>query len=281
VRFLTDEFIELVHPRDGHERILAMMAYLDESGIHRDAEACVAAGYFAKKGPWRQFERAWTDALAEAGVPLEEFHAKDLVSKTGFFHKWSEEKQDTLLSDLADAIAASEIHPVCCGIFVSDFANLSEKERKFFTGATWNTKKFLNSGCPSKPYFVVFTECLKAVAAHIRGGQKAHFFCGLDRPVSEYAREVFALYKSRPSSKHKLGTIAFPSASETPHLQAADLFSYLSYQHMLERKVDRDWSKPPSKLVLTLLQNRKAEADTLFRSQDVLRQMISHIPNLP
>lgn len=42
-----NDLSDLVHPRDGHRKIFAMIdAYLDESGIHDKAAICVIAGYF-------------------------------------------------------------------------------------------------------------------------------------------------------------------------------------------------------------------------------------------
>jgi hypothetical protein len=181
---------------------------------------------------------------------------------------------------LAKVIADSGLRPVSCSMFTSDFYKLSEKERRFVTGATWNGKKFLTTGCPNKPYFVLFTECLKVVTGYTTMGQRAHFFCGVDSPAAGYATEVFAAYRARHSSEKKLGTIAFPLASETPHLQAADLFSHLGYQHMLERKQTRDFTTMPSQPIQVMLRNRKSDGDTLFRSEKVLREMIAVIPNM-
>lgn len=255
-------------------------AYLDESGIHKNASACVVAGYFGKKGPWRRFETAYRSVLKRFDVPLDEFHAKDVISKAGFFYRWSRDQQQEFLTSIGEVVRRSRIYPVCSGFFVADFFNLSEKQRKFVTGGTWDGKKFLTSGCPNKPYFVVFTECLKAVQKHVAGGQRAHFYCGIDRPAGEYAREVFGFYRTRPSANKKLGTIAFPHASEIPALQIADLFSYLTYQFMLERRQTKDWTAPPTEALAMLLFNRKAEGDTTLRDEKQLREMISVIPNM-
>jgi len=54
-------------------------AYLDESGIHDGAAVCVIAGYFGGPGQWHKFERLWRKSLDRAGVPLEKFHALNLI----------------------------------------------------------------------------------------------------------------------------------------------------------------------------------------------------------
>ena len=254
-----------------------MDAYLDESGIHDSAEVCVVAGFFAKVGPWRRLERAWIKAIKAFKVPLDRVHAKNLITKTGFFHKWSDARQSEFLAALTKAIVDSRIFPVCCGVSVPDFFSLSEKHRRFVTGATWDGKKFLTSGSPNKPYFMLFTECTKIVQAGTPLGQRAHFLCGLGKPIEGYAREVFAEYRLRPSAEQKLGTIAFPLARETPHLQAADLFSYLAYRHMLEHE---DWTTRASGPLAMLVRNRKTANDVSFRKAWALKKAISSIPNM-
>lgn len=86
-RYRIDEFAEMVHPRDGHRKIFAMIdAYLDESGIHKEASVCVIAGYFAGRGKWKRFEDDWRQLLADFNVPMERFHAKNFFrnAKDGF-----------------------------------------------------------------------------------------------------------------------------------------------------------------------------------------------------
>jgi hypothetical protein len=262
-----------------------LQAYLDESGIHGDAQVCVVAGYFGKKGPWRRFEAGWNTVLKRFDVPLSKFHGKDATAKKGFFEKWDVTRQSEFLQVLGETVASCRIHPVCYGIFVDEFFAFSLNHRKFLTGASWDAqkRKFLTTGCPSKPYFVPFVECLKIVTSHTPMGERGGFFCGVDRPVAEYADALFRYIKLRSPalSTEKLGTISFPLAARTPQLQAADLFSCLSYRHMLERRANGNWASPPSALLASLLRNRKSPDDTSFRTGKLIKEMISVVPNLP
>jgi hypothetical protein len=284
MRVWTDEIFELLYPENGKDE-LVIFAYLDESGIHGDARACVVAGFCGKKGPWRRFHTEWGSALKRFSVPSDKFRAKDVVKRQGFFGGWDEDKQRAFLNSLGEAVAAYRIYPVAYGIFVDDFLKFSLNERKFLTGAQWDAqkRKFLTSGCPSKPYIVPFVECLKVVTSHTPMGGRAHFYCGTDRALGEYATALFRYIKTRSVALNtdKLGTIGFPFASQTPPLQAADLFSYLSYSHMLERKSTGDWKTPPSTILLALLRNRRTPDDTSFRTESLIREMISVVPNLP
>jgi hypothetical protein len=261
-----------------------IQAYLDESGIHKSAAVCLVGGYYGKKGPWREFDKRWRSTLGHRDfrVPLDKFHAKEAVKKRGFFQKWAEDRHDHFLRMLADAIATCKIHPVCAGLFVDDFFEFSLVERRFMTGATWNDsqKKFLSSGSPERPYFVAFQECLRTVSLHTPLGGRASFYFGVDRPVAEFAEPYFRYlrWRSRIVANNKFGTIGFPLARETPHLQAADLLSYLSYNHMLQRKESRNWTAPPSSLIVTLLRNRKSPDDTIYLDKKLLRARITGVP---
>jgi hypothetical protein len=260
---------------------MAEQAYLDESGIHDGAEACIVAGFFGKKGPWRRLDVGWRNTLRRFSVPLHKFHANPVIHRTGFFKGWSSDQHEDFLRALGETVAGCHIHPVCYGVFVEDFFRFSLEERRFLTGGTWdgNRKRFLSTGCPSKPYFVAFNECLKVVTSYTPMCERANFFFGTDRPVAGYARSLFVDLKEKPTivSTERFGTIGFPLASETPRLQVADLFSYLSYQHMLDRKADGKWNSQPRGVLLALLRNRKSPYDTSYRTEELLRKMISHV----
>jgi hypothetical protein len=81
-----------------------LKAYFDESGIHEDAKACIVAGYWGKKGPCRQLESGWRATLRRFEVPLEEFHAEDVLDKAGFFFGWDFERQKQFLAALGDVV---------------------------------------------------------------------------------------------------------------------------------------------------------------------------------
>lgn len=256
-------------------------AYFDESGIHKGAEACIVAGYFGQRAAWTKLEVRWLATLRKFGVPLEQFHAKDAVKGNGFFSGWPETKLNKFLFAIADKIAGCRVYPACYGLFVDEFFGFSLNERRFLTGASWNGKRFLTSGCPNKPYFVAFVECLKIVTDHTRIG-RSHFFFGIDRPASEYAAPLFRYLRarSRAVDREKLGDVAFPEAKKTPELQAADLFSYLSYKHMQERRASGDWGTPPSELILRLICNRLRPEDVGFRSAPLIKAMLAGVPGL-
>ena len=127
-----DEFAALVHPRNGHPKLFAMIeAYIDESGIHEGAKVCVVAGYFGGRGQWRRFESEWLRLLKGYDIPLSDFHAKNLVKNT---------RHATFLRSAGKLIRSFEkLHPIAVGVVVDDFMSLPVKQRMFFTELTSRT----------------------------------------------------------------------------------------------------------------------------------------------
>ena len=52
-----------------------IQAYLDESGIHDNADVCLIAGYFGGPGQFKKLGSEWIDILRYHNVI--EFHAKE------------------------------------------------------------------------------------------------------------------------------------------------------------------------------------------------------------
>jgi hypothetical protein len=223
--------------------------YLDESGVHEEAPICVIAGFFGGQGQWRKFSAQWRRIMNSAGIPLEEFHAKDFVK--------SKSRQSTL-DALAQVVNASpKIHPVSVGVAVRDFKSLPQEQRRFLTGARIDKGQFISTGSPNKPYFLPFILCVERVAGYASMGGKVHFFCGLDRQFADYATDLFNSVKADV----RLGDIQFPLAKETPQLQAADLLVHLTYLDMQKRILDGGEDRPLGSLLSKCMRNALAPKD--------------------
>jgi hypothetical protein len=253
-RTVIDQLVGLLHPRDGHKKILAVIeGYIDESGIEDGANVCVMCGLFGGKGQWKKFERDWGKALSDSDVPLDKFHALDLVGRNGkrrrFFYNWTDDQYDTLMRRLCKAVTSYKIYPVTHAIVIPDFNSFPEIQRRFFTGAEIRNGRLVSSGSPNRPYFVPFQKCIKRIASYAPVGGRAHFFFGLDRPFAKYAGSY---YKNLQTSKtlvvefrERLGQISFPLARETPELQAADLLTYLTALDVERRIASGDFTVEP------------------------------------
>jgi hypothetical protein len=260
--------------------MIGTYCYLDESGIHKDAEACIVAGYFGSIRQWKNFGRPWKRILNRFGVPLDEFHAKNLVKCQGFFRDWTKDKSEQLQLALAELISRCKIYPVAQGVLVESFFRMSLNERRFLTGATLTPQgRIKESGSPNKPYFAPFQPIMKRVLSYVSAG-KGHFFFGLDRPFSEYAIGLYAKLKGNEAHPYqaRFGDIAFPQAKQTPALQAADFLVYLTYSHMLERMKARNWYINPPRVVKLLHTNIRDKADLCYQDEKCLRDTLKGIP---
>lgn len=238
-------------------------AYFDESGIHDGAQVCVIAGYYGRQNAWRKIENGWRSVLSKYKFDLEDFHAKDLIKI---------QAHQPMLRELAGCIAKCDVFPISAGVIVSDFKELDEPHRKWFTGGSGRSG---GTGAPSKPYFVPFQLCLQKVTDYTPAGAKAHFFFGLDRTFSGYATELFRQikesgYSSNWQTKKRLGNVAFPSAKETPQLQVADLFVHLTYLHFLERNKEqnRQVGVTPGSLLHLCLTKTRNKNDHVFQNNE-------------
>jgi len=224
--------------------MVVLSAYLDESGIHDHARVCVVAGYFGGPGQWKRTERAWRKVLRDFDVP--DFHAKQFWAKDrlgdrlGPYVGWNEAKDKRFLDGLIEAIRRYKIYPISAAIYVDDFLAFPMNQRRYLTGAQALNGKFITSGNPKKPYFVPFQMCILNTTKYAESRSKAHFFFGLGKPFSSYARQYFGEIRIHPDMARtdRMGDIHFPVAAETPQLQAADLLSYLMYQHTQQRLAD-------------------------------------------
>lgn len=267
-----DELARLGHPRTRQRKIFAMIeAYIDESGIHGDSTVCVVAGYFGRRNHWNHFESAWRKVLNRHQFQLADFHAKNQIKQN---------RHQSMLLDLALTISKYQIYPVSMILAVKDFNLFSHERRRWLTGGSVRGGKLVTSGAPSKPYFTPFMLLIQRVTDYAKPGSKAHFFCGLERTFSEYARALFAQIKTSPSNPHsewtsksRLGDITFPLASETPELQAADLFAHLSYLHMLDRLKSgslKDQNVEVPEMLSLCLKNRRSVKDNACQDADEL-----------
>ena len=267
----------------GYLKVFAMLnCYLDESGIHEGAKVCVVGGYFAGRGQWRKFEGSWNQILEKHEVPLEEFHAKDLLKCAGFFYKWSDAESQALQMNLAEAVAEYKIYPVAQGVLVEEFFKLSLSERKFMTGATLTPRgRLKDSGNPRRPYFAPFQQIVKKVLGYAPVGGRGHFFLGLGSPLAENASELYSVLKNNDAHpyKERFGNISFPLAKRTPPLQASDLLVHVMYLDMLKYLVEGgNLLMQPSPLMKLLIAHIREGRDLSYQDASLMRETMREIP---
>jgi hypothetical protein len=258
-----------------------LAAYLDESGIHDGAELCVIAGYFGGTGQWKRFEIAWRKLLRDAAVPMDEFHAKDLLNRVGFFRRsrWNDNQHGEFLNDIADVLSRFKIYPISHGVVVEDFRRFTHAQRRLFTGAVIDNGKLKTSGSPDKPYFMPFQHCIKRIATYAPVGTKVDFYFGLNKPFAEFTTALWKTLKSDWLShpyRDRMGDASFPLASETPQLQAADFLVHSVYKDMLNRKQNGTFGigLPPPLLAKCLQRVQGGVKDVCYFDDATMRDLL-------
>jgi len=224
-------------------------SYIDESGIHEGAVVCVVAGYYGTRSAWDKFEPEWRRVLRDHGIEQVGFHAKRFwkkvregkrIERVSPYRGWSDDKADKFIERLVQTVARNRIFPFGYGVVVDDWKALPLNVRRFLTGASHTKGRFTSSGSPNRSYYLPFAFSVAASLAHsgaTETAKKVHFFVGLDRSWSGYAKEMYyGIARDQrvgPMFRHLLGTISFPLSKDTPELQAADLLAYRLYSDYL------------------------------------------------
>jgi hypothetical protein len=247
-----------------------IQAFLDESGIHDGAEVCVIAGYCGHQSTWKRFSKRWCTILRAADVPIDKFHAVDLIEHHKFFFQMPRDKHEELIMDLAHTVASVNIYSVTVGLILGTFLNLSEPQKRFFTGTTIDDSispgKLCTSGCPTTPYFMPFLHCVRKVFDNVPK-LAIDFHFGFAQSFYGYAAQMFEMIRQRdPAVRTPLQS----DAKSTPEMQAADFLSYTSYKHMQERHASGDWNVMPSEPLRTLLTNRQHAEDCQFFNHEAI-----------
>ena len=222
--------------------ILNLYAYADESGLHDNPLFFVLAGYIASPRQWGLFCRDWQSVLDSFGVP--EFHAKDFFQlKARQMHiqysKWSENKNRQFISELSKAINTHKLYPIGCAIDVKAFNSFTIGERRYLTGGNWDAKKdrFKTSGKPTAPYFAAFHYYVRAALDRTPDKAKLHLVFDRQNVMESKARQTFeemVVSSGRMLGSEKLDSIVYNISSDKPQLQAADLFTYITYRYAID-----------------------------------------------
>ena len=222
--------------------ILNLYAYADESGMHEDPLFFVLAGYIASPRQWGFFCKDWQKVLDSFDVPA--FHAKDFFQlKAKQLHEqysnWPEDKNRQFISELSRAINSYRLYPIGCAVDVRAFNNFTIGERRYLTGGNWNAKKgrFTTSGKPSAPYLAAFHYYVRAALDRTPDKAKLHLVFDYQNVMKSKARQTFyemAVLPSLVKGSEKLDSINYLYSPDKPQLQAADLFTYITYRYAVD-----------------------------------------------
>jgi hypothetical protein len=248
---------------------------MDESGIHEGAKICTVAGYYGTQAAWGKVEREWRKVLADHNLEPCGFHAKEFWARTPDgqrvppYDGWDDAKAEKYIDRLVQVIQRNRIFPFGHGVVVAHWNAFPLEDRKAMTGASFKNGRFTSSGSPRKSYYLPFLLCVLDSLRNSGTTEKVHFFAGLDRTFSNYARVLYNDVSANQLLPRRdlLGTLAFPLSKDTPPLQVADLLVYQLYRHNVSR-FSGAVAKPET--LKRLLKNRLPQQGfTLFDTKEL------------
>jgi hypothetical protein len=228
-------------------------ACMDESGIHDGAHVCVIGGYWGSTNKWKRFEPRWKQIIKDADEPtLKEFHSTKFWysdgRRKGMFAKWSDDKADQFISDLANCIVQSKLFPTSAVLVAAEFKKRTKDERMWLTGGRYHLtdRKWIATGAPNRLYFLPFQFAIEYPALQCSAGLHVHYVFDLNKQFKIHALDLFHRIKNDPKvgARHRMGSLDFETSDKAIGLQAADLLAYQVYQFSKERMK----TKVPSKL---------------------------------
>jgi hypothetical protein len=230
----------------------------DESGIHDGADLCILSGYIASVKQWELFDSRWNAVLVRNDVS--DFHSKDFfaLDKSGkrigrykslsqpdvklSYGDWSDERANDFIDGLLSAVHDSTIHPIGSYVNTAVFFGFTYGERKYLTGGKFNgeTLKWLTTGAPSKPYFLIYDHCLAEALHRTKVGMRTLFIFDQQRQFESRAVQQFS--ESMTVLSHRAGDVArgkyagvlFHERTDVPGLQAADLYTHCWHRYVTD-----------------------------------------------
>ena len=99
-----------------------LKTFMDETGVHDDAEMVAVGCYIGKPKVWREWTKEWNQAKR----PINVFHATDCQSFHGEFEGWDKESRDQFVAKLLPVIPKHEIAGMVIGVNLVDLAEAME-----------------------------------------------------------------------------------------------------------------------------------------------------------
>lgn len=191
--------------------VTMLKTFMDETGIHEDAEMVAVGCYIAKPKTWRDWTRAWN--LAKR--PIKVFHATDCANFQGEFQGWDKERRDPFVAKLLPIIADHDMAGLVIGVQLKDLA-----------AALKDYPELLEMfGTPYTACFQWAISTIMELATQHGKGQRMAFVHEVNDFKGEATSAFDYVSENLNPLKIRMG-FAFGSKEDYPPLQAADVLAY-------------------------------------------------------
>lgn len=197
---------------NGERGIVTLLkTFMDETGVHEDAEMVAVAAYIGRPAVWRDWTKAWNAAKK----PIKIVHAVDCANFKGEFAGWDKDRRDKWVANLLPVIPAHDLAGIVIGVHLHDL------------GAAMKA-------CPEllemfgTPYTACFQWAISIIAefaTEYGKGERMAFV----HEVNDYKGEclkAFEYIKDNLNPRKIPMTLSFGGKKDYPPLQAADILAY-------------------------------------------------------
>lgn len=200
----------------GHEVILVLRAYFDESGKLKDTHETASAigGCIASAEQWTLFESKWAATLKFPDFKVSQLHMNNLESSTGEFAGWSQGKKED---------------------FIDRLLKIMEEHCLKYLGAVVPLEQFKALDQASKmrlhdPYFVCLEDAILFAAETAKKlfdpPEYVEIMCDREERFRAKVLKVYDACETDYRVGDRLASIGFGRMDRILPLQAADLIAY-------------------------------------------------------
>jgi hypothetical protein len=194
-------------------------AYFDESGTHSASSALVVAGYLSPVSQWQRFDGEWADLLRDLGIESP-FHMVDFSNGQGQFKGWPEAKRRNCVTQITGIIGRRTQFRASFSVSKRAYEEvIGETEIGPYGFCVWEwmkeAERWMDRYGVHEPIAYVF-----------EGGSG----CG-----GQILDNFQWMTKKRPDLKnrYRIGSQTFASKKNVLPLQAADVFAYEAWKHLV------------------------------------------------
>lgn len=195
-----------------------LKTFMDETGIHDDAEMVAVGGYISRPKDWRAWTKAWN--VHKRRVPhgrksIKVFHSTDCANYREEFEGWTKEERDPYVAQLLPVIPEHELAGVVIGVnlvaLAAAFKDHPELEEMF--------------GEPYTACFQWAISIIMEIATERGKGERMAFVHEINNYQGD-AMKAFSYVKTYLNPRKIPMTMAFGTKANYPPLQAADVLAY-------------------------------------------------------
>jgi len=198
--------------------VTMIKTFMDETGLHGDAEMVAVGGYISRPKHWRAWTKDWN--AHKRGVPpgrrpIDVFHSTDCANYHGEFEGWTKEERDPYVAQLLPIIPSHELAGIVIGVNLRDLSAAMKDHAEL-------SEMF---GTPYTACFQWAISIIMEIATEHGKGERMAFVHEVNDFRGE-AMRAFTFVKQFLNPRAIPMTMAFGSKADYPPLQAADVLAY-------------------------------------------------------